>query len=210
MPDSISSTTSRATRKASCDGVGHRGCTTTVSDTSNRKLTNVTSNVSGGAGDMFLMVKGAKHGLIKGESQDDQHKGEIDVVSWSWGMQAKASIATGLATGKATINDLRIVKRVDSASTALMLALRTNEPIQKAVLTLRKAGKGQLEYLKVTIEQGRVISLTIDTVETTGSPDVLERVSFSFNKIEVEYVPQGKDGLPQGSLTFADQWSDQS
>ena len=160
---------------------------------------------------MFLMVKGATHGLIKGESQDDQHKGEIDVLSWSWGMQAKASLGGGGATGKATINDLRIVKRVDSASTALMLALRTNEPIQKAVLTLRKAGKGQIEYLKITIEQGRVISLTIDTVETsTGSPDILERLSFSFNKIEVEYVPQGKDGLPQGGMTFADQWSGQS
>ena len=166
--------------------------------------------MSTGAGDLFLMVKGAKHGLIKGESQDDQHKGEIDVLSWSWGMQAKVHLGGGTATGKATINDLKIVKRVDSASTALMLALRTNEPIQKAVLTVRKAGKGHIEYLKVTIEQGRVVSLTIDTVETTGAPDILERVSFSFNKIEVEYVPQGKDGLPQGGMTFADQWSDQS
>jgi type VI secretion system secreted protein Hcp len=173
-------------------------------------MTNVAPNVSGGAGDMFLMVKGAKHGLIKGESQDDQHKGEIEVVSWSWGMVAKASIGGGTATGKATINDLRIVKRVDSASTALMGALRTNEPIQKAVLTLRKAGKSQLEYLKITIEQGRVVSLIIDTVETASTPDVVERVSFSFNKIEVEYVPQGKDGLPQGGMTFADQWSDQT
>jgi len=159
---------------------------------------------------MFLMVKGAKHGLIKGESQDDQHKGEIEVVSWSWGMVAKPSIGGGTATGKATINDLRIVKRVDSASTALMGALRTNEPIQKAVLTLRKAGKSQLEYLKITIEQGRVVSLIVDTVETASTPDIVERVSFSFNKIEVEYVPQGKDGLPQGSMTFADQWSDQA
>ena len=166
-------------------------------------------NVSGGAGDMFLMIKGAQHGLIKGESQDDQHKGEIEVVSWSWGMVAKPSIGGGTATGKATINDLRIVKRVDSASTALMGALRTNEPIQKAVLTLRKAGKSQLEYLKITIEQGRVVSLIIDTVETASTPDIVERVSFSFNKIEVEYVPQGKDGQPQGSMTFADQWSDQ-
>ena len=171
----------------------------------------MTVNVSGGAGDMFLMVKGAQHGLIKGESQDAQHKGEIDVFGWSWGMVAKANIGGGTATGKATINDLRIVKRVDSASTALMLALRTNEPIQKAVLTLRKAGKGQLEYMKITIEQGRVISLVIETVEkTTGTPDIFEKVSFSFNKIEVEYVPQGKDGLPQGAMTFADQWSDQA
>ena len=169
----------------------------------------MTSNLKGGASDMFLMVKGAKHGVIKGESQDDQHKGEIDVVSWSWGMQAKPSIGGGTASGKATINDLRIVKRVDSASTALMSALRTNEPIQKAVLTLRKAGKGQLEYLKITIEQGRVTALVIDTVETAGTADIVERVSFSFNKIEVEYTPQNKDGLPQGGMTFSDQWSDQ-
>jgi len=171
--------------------------------------------MSGGLGDMFLMVKGAKHGLIKGEAQDDQHKGEIEVLAWSWGMQAKASIGGGTATGKAAINDLRVVKRVDSASTALMSALRTNEPIQKAVLTLRKAGKSQVEYLKITIEQGRVISLIVDVADPLGAaakevPDVVERVSFSFNKIEVEYVPQGKDGLPQGGMTFTDQWSDQS
>ena len=170
----------------------------------------MTSPASNGTGDMFLMVKGAKHGLIKGEALDDQHKGEIEVVSWSWGMQGKPTLGGGVATGKATINDLKIVKRIDSASTALMLALRTNEPIQKAVLTLRKAGKSQVEFLKITIEQGRVTSLTIDGGDPTGSPDVVERVSFSFNKIEVEYVPQGKDGLPQGGMTFADQWSDQS
>src|SRR5687768_3401261 len=154
-------------------------------------------SLGGGVGDMFLMVKGAKHGLIKGEAHDDDHKGEIDVLSWSWGMQARPSLGGGTASGKATINDLKIVKRVDSASTALMNALRSNEVIQKAVLTLRKAGKGHLEYLKVTIEQGRVTSLTVDGGDGAGSADVVERVSFSFNKIEVEYVPQGKEGLPQ-------------
>ena len=163
-----------------------------------------------GTGDMFLMVKGAKHGVIKGESQDDAHKGEIDILSCSWGMQGKPTLGGGGASGKATIHDLKIVKRIDSASTALMLALRTNEPIQKAVLTLRKAGKSKLEFLKVTIEQGRVTALTIDAGDGDGSSDMVERVSFSFNKIEVEYVPQGKDGLPQGSMTFADQWSDQA
>jgi type VI secretion system secreted protein Hcp len=170
----------------------------------------VASNVSGGAGDMFLMVKGAKHGLIKGESQDGPHKGEIDVMSWSWGMQARPILGGGSASGKAIINDLKVVKRVDSASTPLMLALRTNEPIQKAVLTLRKAGTGKVEFLKITIENGRVTSLTVEGGDATGGADVVEHVSFSFNKIEVEYVPQGKDGLPQGGMTFADQWSDQT
>jgi type VI secretion system secreted protein Hcp len=165
---------------------------------------------SNGIGDMFLLVKGAKHGLIKGEAQDTQHKDEIEVLAWSWGMQGKPSLGGGAASGKASMHDLKITKRVDSASTALMLALRTNEPITKAVLTLRKAGKSQVEYMKVTIEQGRVMSLSIDGGDGNGTADVLERVTFSFNKIEVEYVPQGKDGLPQGGMKFEDTWSSQS
>jgi type VI secretion system secreted protein Hcp len=158
---------------------------------------------------MFLMVKGAMHGLIKGEAEDKDHKGEIEVLSWSWGMQGKSSLGGGVATGKATMRDLRVVKRVDSASTALMQALRTNEPIQKAVLTLRKAGKTPLEYFKITIEQGRVIALDVDAGDTQGSANLVEKVSFSFNKIAVEYVPQGHDGQPKGSMLFEDQWSEQ-
>ena len=56
-----------------------------------------------GAGDMFLMVKGAKNGVIKGESQDSTHKGEIDILSWSWGMQAKPTLGGGTATGEAEL-----------------------------------------------------------------------------------------------------------
>jgi type VI protein secretion system component Hcp len=47
----------------------------------------------GGVGDMFLSVKGAKSGPIKGESQDTAHPDEIEVLGWSWGMQGKATSA---------------------------------------------------------------------------------------------------------------------
>lgn len=157
---------------------------------------------------MFLLVKGAKTGVIKGEAQDATHKGEIEVVSWSWGMQSKPTLGGGVATGKASILELKVVKRIDSSSTALMAALRTNEQIQKAVLTLRKSGSQPLEYFKVTIEQGRVTSLTIQAGDRDGSSEIVENVSFSFNKITVDYTPQGKDGLAQGGMSFTDQWSD--
>jgi type VI secretion system secreted protein Hcp len=161
-----------------------------------------------GNADIFLSVKGAKSGVIKGESQDQQHAKEIDVVSWSWGMESKSSLGGGTARGKAVIRDLKIVKRVDSASTPLMSALRSNEMITKAVLTQRKAGKTQLEFLKITIEQGRVTSLTIEAGEEEDPTEIFESVSFSFNKITVEYTPQGKDGQAQGSMLFEDQWSE--
>jgi type VI secretion system secreted protein Hcp len=162
------------------------------------------STPAGSAGDMFLHVKGARCGVIKGESQDDVHKGEIDVLSWSWGMQALPSLGGGGASGKPNIHELKVVKFVDSASTALMSALRTNEMITKAVLTVRKAGRSPLEYLRVIIEQGRVTGLTVEVVDE--SPKLVERLSFSFNRISVEYTPQGKDGQPLGGMVYSDQF----
>ena len=158
-------------------------------------------------GDMFLMVKGAKHGVIKGESTDQKHKDEIEVLRWTWGMQAKPSLGGGGASGKASVNDLKIVKRVDRASTALMQALRVNEVIQQAVLTIRKAGDHPLEYLKITIEDGRVTGLNVEAGDLAGGSTLLENVSLSFNRISIEYTPQGKDGQGLGSTIFEDQWS---
>lgn len=160
-----------------------------------------------GAGDMFLKMKGAKHGDINGEAQDQKHKNEIEVLAWSWGMQGKAALGGGIATGKATMRELRITKRVDKASTALMSALRTNETIKEATLTLRKIGKTPLEYLKIKIEEGRVVALDLEAGDVSGSPSLLERVSLSFNKISIEYTPQGADGMPQGSTSFEDEWT---
>ena len=74
---------------------------------------------------------------------------------------------------------------------------------------LRKAGKTQLEFLKITIEQGRVTAISLDAGDgRSGTPDVFENVSFTFNKITVEYVPQGKDGQARGSMLYTDQFGD--
>ena len=159
---------------------------------------------------MFMSVKGAKGGVIKGESQDDAHKGEIEVLSWSWGMHARASLGGGGASGKAAVHELKIVKKIDSASTALMSALRSNELIVKGLLTVRKAGTKPLEFLKITIEQGRVTSISLEAGDAGGSSGLVEQVSFSFNKISVEYVPQGKDGQGLGSMTYNDHWGENS
>lgn len=159
-----------------------------------------------GAGDMFLSVNGATHGAIAGESQDSAHKNEIEVLGWSWGMEGKYDLAGGgKATGRATIRELRVLKRVDKASTALMSALRTNETV-KAKLTLRKSGKGQLEYLIIEIEDGRVLSLEIQAGDASNTGAMVERIAFTFNTITVTYTPQGPDGQARGSSEFHDEW----
>ena len=43
--------------------------------------------------------------------------------------------------------------------------------------------------------------------DTSSSPVLFERVSFSFNKISVQYTPQAPDGSAQGATSFDDEWS---
>jgi type VI secretion system secreted protein Hcp len=149
-------------------------------------------------GDMFLKVESARQGVVKGEAADEKHKAEIDVLSWSWGMHAHTDMSSGGASGKATLDELRIVKNVDSSSTALMATLKNNEIVKKAVLTIRKSGGNPLEYLTITLQNARITDLALDTHNT----EVVERVAFAFQKINVEYKPQGADGLTRGSMMF--------
>ena len=152
--------------------------------------------------DMFLKVEGATCGPIKGESSDDAHEGEIDIHGWAWGMQSQTDMAGSGAGGKASMRELVLRKKVDSASTALMTALRNNEPIRRAVLTVRKAGgKEPVDALAITIEQGRITSLSVDSAGG-GVADIVEQLAFSFQRISVEYTPQGEDGATRGAMRF--------
>jgi type VI secretion system secreted protein Hcp len=138
---------------------------------------------------MFLKVQG-----VTGEAADVDHKGEIEVVSWSWGMQASVSAATGQATGKSTVNELHVVKRVDQSSPTLMLFLNNNKLVPQAQLTVRKAGKTPLEYLKIELEKVRVTSWT---TESQGS-ELVEHVNLGFSKARVTYTPQDPTGARGG------------
>jgi type VI secretion system secreted protein Hcp len=155
-----------------------------------------------GFGDMFLKIEGRKQGPIKGESKDASHPDEIDVLGWSWGMDSDVSLQSGLPAGKTSMNELRVVKRVDKASTALMASLRNNEVLKNVTLTVRKAGKTPLEYYKIVLEEGRLTSIRQQKDEGESAPECNESISFSFRKVCVEYTPQGDDGQPQGATTF--------
>ena len=151
--------------------------------------------------DMFLRVEGARQGLIRGESQDKSHLGEIDVMSWSWGMVSPGD-AFGQPSGRTNMELLRLAKRVDSATTALMSALRSNELIRKAVLTVRKAGDQALTYLTITVENARLVRHHVTGGEGADSSVLSEQIELSFQKITVEYVPQVKTGGGRGTNTF--------
>lgn len=152
-------------------------------------------------GDMFLKIDGMRQGAIKGEARDLAHKDEIDVLGWSWGMEGNQ--AHGQARAKTTVRELTITKRVDKATTALMSALRGNEVIKKAVLTVRKAGgKDPVEYYTITLENGRIAALVQMSGGEPGPATLNEELRIAFSKVAVEYKPQGEDGAFRGSTSF--------
>ena len=100
--------------------------------------------------DFFLKIDG-----VDGESGDSKHKAEIDVLSWSWGAAnggRSTFSAGGGGAGKVVMNDFTFSMTTNKASPVLMLACASGKHIPKAVLTCRKAGTEQQEYMKVTME----------------------------------------------------------
>src|SRR3954454_25208817 len=95
----------------------------------------------------------AKLGDIKGESVDAKHKDEIEVLSYSWGVNNAGSMAHGGGgdEGKSTFQDLTFVHKVDKASPVLMQACATGVHLKEAIITHRKAGKEQHEYMIVKL-----------------------------------------------------------
>lgn len=153
-------------------------------------------------GDMFLKVRSSRGGDITGEANDTRHAGEIDVESFSWGMKAVSAMGAAGAAVKSTLESLHVVKEVDRASTALMSVLRSNDPIAEAVLTVRKAGgAAPLDYFTVSIFEGRITAYDVET-DPARNNRLLERLSFSFNRIEVRHTGQDPSGMGLGSSTF--------
>jgi type VI secretion system secreted protein Hcp len=144
--------------------------------------------------DYFLKLDG-----IPGESADAKHKGEIDVLAFSWGVSQPGSPGPGGGggAGKAIFEDLLVVARTSKASPKLWHACAIGQHLKSAVLTCRKAGKGQQEFLTVTLSDVVITSYEID-----GSDEELplDQIALGFAKVETEFVPVGLSGKPQSAV----------
>lgn len=145
--------------------------------------------------DYFLKIDG-----MEGESQDRTHKNEIEIESFSWGavQTGTASHGGGMGAGKVQMQDFTFTMDVNKASPKLMLACANGQHIPKAVLTCRKAGKEQQEYLKITFSD-----LLVSSYQTSGSgPDAvpMDSISLNYTKIEWEYREQKPDGTLAGPI----------
>jgi len=145
--------------------------------------------------DVFLKI-----GDVKGESKDGAHAGEIDVLSWSWGISQTGTMGMGGGggAGKANFSDLSFMHAVDKASPVLMKACAMGDHFADATLVSRKAGKGQQEYLIIKMKE-----VFVTSIQPSGSSEhPMESVSLTFSHIDLEYKPQKADGSLDGGVHF--------
>jgi type VI secretion system secreted protein Hcp len=142
----------------------------------------------------------AKLGDIKGESIDDKHKGEIELLSWSWGVSNAGEMRGGMGggAGKANFHDLSFTHKIDKASPVLMQACATGVHLKEATITHRKAGKGQQEFLVIKMNDVIITSVMHSDSDDGRS----ESVSMAFAKVDLQYKPQKADGSLDAGIHF--------
>lgn len=142
----------------------------------------------GAAVDYFLKIEG-----IEGESTDEIHKGQIEIMSFSWGVSNSGSMAagSGAGAGKASFSSIRLITAVSKASPMLFESVATGKHFPTATITIVNSEQRAQEFMKVTLSDVLISSYQLNG-QSVEVP--IESFKLNFAKIEYEYTPQKPDG----------------
>jgi type VI secretion system secreted protein Hcp len=137
---------------------------------------------------------------VEGESTHKDHKGEVEILSWNWGV-SNTTLASGTGSGKGKANpgDLHFTHLYDKASPVLAKKCAQGVHFPTVVVTSRKSGEGQKDFLKITMKE-----VFITSVQPSGGSggDIMESVSMSYQSIDFAYKPQDEKGGLGGEVKF--------
>src|SRR5262245_46970101 len=148
--------------------------------------------------DCFVKMDG-----IKGESTDDKHKEQIEVLSFSWGASQPASAASGTGgrtAERVNVQDFSFVKVLDKSTPMLFLACCDGRHIKEVTVELCLASGDKHPYMKYVMDDVIVSSIRPGGSAQGGEVKPLEEVTLNFGKVRLEYTPidhTGKPGSPE-------------
>jgi type VI secretion system secreted protein Hcp len=166
--------------------------------------------------DMFLKIDG-----IEGESADKKHKNEIVVQSYYWGAYQTGTSATGTGgagSGKVHMKDFHFTMHVNKATPKLIVACATGQHIAKVMLTVRKAGGQQQDFLQYEFQDVLISSYETshgfeygDQANANGAPAAgstpgasdlpLEHIKLNYTQMKCDYKEQKADGSLGGVVS---------
>ena len=132
--------------------------------------------------DAFLKIDG-----IPGESRDKAHPGEIEVLSYSWGVNSgPVASGSGGGEGKASFHEFTFSSHVTKASPLLAEACASGQHIKIAWLSVRKAG-GSIDFYKPQFSDIIVTSYGEGGSEGAQDDAPINQVSLNFDKCDIDY-----------------------
>ncbi len=142
--------------------------------------------------DYFLKIDG-----IEGESTDSKHKGEIELLSFSWGAANNAQVASGSGRGgRVTFQDFQFSKLFDKSSPAIFLKCVNGQQITTMTLTARRAGEAQFanpDFMKIVFSN--VLISFYKEQEPNTDALTSEEVGALFKKMSLTFTgPPPKGG----------------
>jgi type VI secretion system secreted protein Hcp len=137
---------------------------------------------------------------VEGEAAHKDHKGEVEVLSWSWGVSNASAVGGGgSGKGKASPNEFHFVHHYDKASPILSKKCAEGAHFPSVIVTARKSGEGQKDFLKVTMKEVMITSVSPGGAQ---GGDLMESVGMSYGFIEFGYKPQDDKGGMGGEVKF--------
>lgn len=145
-----------------------------------------------------------KIGDIEGGSEAKGHKGEIEVLSYSWGLRQEIAHGGGggAGAGKATAADFSFLMEAGIASPELALAVCRGEQFPEAIFTATEAGAGAGKKAQPAFYKLRFTEVLISSYQVGGQSGGVptDQVSLNFAKVELEY----EDQKGKGKVSFCD------
>ena len=138
---------------------------------------------------------------VEGESTHVNHKGEIEVLSWSWSVANETNAAGGgMGIGKAVPGSLNFSHVYDKASPVIAKKSAQGMHFKDVTLTSAKSGEGQKDFLKVKLSEVFVVAVQHGQ---DGGGQIVEQVSLKYSEVEFSYKPQDDKGGLGGEVKFA-------
>ena len=139
--------------------------------------------------DYFLKLDG-----ITGESADSKHKGEIEVLSFSFGeTQSRPSgIGGGGGAGKVEMSDFSFTARTRRRRRSSS-SLRAGQAPQGGDPDRPQGGRSQQEYLIIKLNDVLVSAYALGG-EARARDEPHDAFSLNFVKLSYDYTPQKADG----------------
>jgi type VI secretion system secreted protein Hcp len=145
-----------------------------------------------------------KYEGVDGESTDMDHKGWIDLASFS-GPVARPGADTGATRrrGDVVLEDIKLVKEVDRASPKLAEAVCKGKVFPKVEihLTASYSDAGRPNYYAYELTNVRVSSYSVRAPDPGASDAVpQEEIALNFEEIKVTYSKAASKGKAKGKV----------